>query len=163
VLEVRGAARRFSRVDHYARLAAAKRFLDLVLAGRPVAKAPDDSEESKQVTLEELIEGTPTNRGLSAPVAPPKISLPFLLRGPCDMVKKTPLPQGCAERLRLGDEITAAVAAIYRARQGYESARERKGGDASGLHAVEPPRVHHSAPERLGSTSKGITAKSRPL
>src|ERR1700722_18815120 len=34
--------------DHYARLAAAKRFIDLVTAGRPVAKAPDDSEKSKQ-------------------------------------------------------------------------------------------------------------------
>jgi hypothetical protein len=40
--------------DHYARLAAAKRFIDLVTAGRPVAKAPDDSEKSKQVTLKEL-------------------------------------------------------------------------------------------------------------
>jgi len=40
--------------DHYARLTAAKRFMELLTAGRPVPRAPGDSAAPKTITLEEL-------------------------------------------------------------------------------------------------------------
>lgn len=40
--------------DHYARLTAAKRLLELVTAGRPTPKPPVETEKSKTVTLAEL-------------------------------------------------------------------------------------------------------------
>ena len=40
--------------DHYARLTAVKRFLELLTAGRPVPRAPDDCAAPKTITLQEL-------------------------------------------------------------------------------------------------------------
>jgi hypothetical protein len=40
--------------DHYARLTAAKRFLELVTMGRPTPRAPDEGHAQKTITLEEL-------------------------------------------------------------------------------------------------------------
>jgi hypothetical protein len=42
--------------DHYARLTAAKRFIELVTAGRPVPKAPDPSAQNRQPTWAEILE-----------------------------------------------------------------------------------------------------------
>jgi hypothetical protein len=46
--------------DHHARLVAVKRFIELMTAGRPPAKAPDESAQDNTLTLEqleELVEG----------------------------------------------------------------------------------------------------------
>jgi hypothetical protein len=40
--------------DHYARLAAVKRFLEIILAGRPASKLPEDAPGEKTCTLEML-------------------------------------------------------------------------------------------------------------
>ena len=42
--------------DHYARLAAAKRFIELTTAGRPVPKAPEPPPDRRRITLTEFEE-----------------------------------------------------------------------------------------------------------
>jgi DNA-binding GntR family transcriptional regulator len=40
--------------DHYARLTAAKRFIELMTAGRAAPKAPDREQERRTLTLQEI-------------------------------------------------------------------------------------------------------------
>jgi hypothetical protein len=40
--------------DHYARLTAAKRYIELVTAGRPTPRAPYEAREKRTITLQEL-------------------------------------------------------------------------------------------------------------
>jgi hypothetical protein len=46
------------------------------------------------------------------------------------------MPNDCAEYLRIADTLTAAVAAVYKARREYDSAKKANAGDTSPLQAA---------------------------